>query len=222
MKRAPILSIIASLFAAAVSGAKEFPATSAVEFHAAAKAAGPGDSIVLSGGPFSGIHLSELRGAEGKALTIRGRSADQPARFVGGNRFVGGMAPLAWVGCRGGHVHHNTIYKPDKWVARILQENTNEGFKPATGGVFEKNLILFDSRVRTFVNVGGGTAPESFAFRDNAWFDLDGRKRKPDLPTPETGGVYGIDPKLSNPGAKTMAVTSGAVPLKDKGADAFR
>jgi hypothetical protein len=139
---------------------------------------------------------------------------------VAGNRFVGGMAAIAWVGSRGGHVHHNTIYKPDKWVMRILQENQGEGFKPASGVNFEDNLIVFDRRVSVFANVGGGTAPESFVFRRNAWFDADGRDRKPSLPIREIDGVFGIDPKLIDPGGSKMSTSS--IELKGKGVDGYR
>jgi hypothetical protein len=138
---------------------------------------------------------------------------------VAGNRFVGGLAVLAWVTSNGGRVHHNTIYRPDKWVLRILQESRGERFKPAHGGVFERNLVVFDRKVRTFVNVGPGTRPESFLFRANAWFDSGG-KRKPRLPSAEKDGVYGVDPRLEKPGTPEMKCTEPR--LKDYGADAYR
>jgi len=50
----------------------------------------------------------------------------------------------------------------------ILQETKDERFKPCHGGVFEHNLVVFDRGVRTVVNVGPGTDPESFTFRANA------------------------------------------------------
>ncbi|MDG2124316.1 MAG: right-handed parallel beta-helix repeat-containing protein [Verrucomicrobiales bacterium] len=133
---------------------------------------------------------------------------------IANNRFIGSMAPIAWVGNNGGHVHHNTIYKPTKWVARILQENQAKGFRPAHGGIFEHNLIVFDRQVSTFINIGGGTAPDTFTFRHNAWFDTTGRNRKPKLPTPETNAAHNIDPKLTN----TLKITSPNPSLRDKGA----
>ena len=130
---------------------------------------------------------------------FRPRVQDYEARniTVAGNRFVGSMAPVAWVTSNGGHVHHNTIELPEKWVLRILQETSDVQFSGCHDGVFEHNLILFDSRVQTFVNVGPRTSPESFRFHHNAWHDLD-RHRKPVLPVQETDGVYlreiSIDP----------------------------
>ncbi|MHC4370857.1 MAG: right-handed parallel beta-helix repeat-containing protein [Planctomycetota bacterium] len=108
---------------------------------------------------------------------------------VAGNKFVGSMAPLAWVTSDGGYVHHNTIVLPDKWVLRILQESRVARFKPCHDGVFEYNLIIFDSKVETFANVGPRTAPGTFSFRYNAWYDLDGY-RKPSFPVPEKEGIY--------------------------------
>jgi hypothetical protein len=115
---------------------------------------------------------------------------------VAGNRFVGSMTPVAWVTADGGHVHHNTIILPDKWALRILQETSDPRFKPCHGGLFEHNLIIFDSRVQIFVNVGPRTAPETFVLHHNAWCDIEG-SRVPPLPVAEKDGIY-----LSNVGAE--------------------
>ncbi len=111
---------------------------------------------------------------------------------IAGNRFTGSLSPVAWVTADGGHVHHNTIVLPDKWVLRILQETQDSRFKPCHGGLFEHNLVIYDSRVQVFVNVGAGTAPETFKFRRNAWCDVEGC-REPQLPTPEEDGTYLCD-----------------------------
>lgn len=108
---------------------------------------------------------------------------------IASNRFEGSMAPIAWVTADVGHVHHNTIILPDKWILRILQESQDSRFKPCHDGLFEHNTIIYDSQVRVFVNVGPGTAPETFTFRHNVWIDLD-RNRQPTLPVPEEGGLY--------------------------------
>ena len=139
---------------------------------------------------------------------------------VTGNRFTGSMAPIAWVGSKNGHVHHNTIYLPEKWVGRILQENTEEPFKPCSDGRFDNNVIVYDRRVRVFFNVGGKTAPDSFSFRGNAWFQLGGENPpRPQLPTTETNGVYQVDPQLENAGTEVMRVTTSDERVKGKGAD---
>ncbi len=119
----------------------------------------------------------EVRDYEAKNITIAG------------NRFEGGISPVAWVTAAGGRVHHNTIVLPERWVLRILQETTDPRFLPSRDGIFEDNLVIYDSRVRVFVNVGPGTALETFILRRNAWCDVEG-SRRPSLPVPETDGVY--------------------------------
>jgi hypothetical protein len=114
---------------------------------------------------------------------------------VAGNRFERCMAPIAWVTADGGHVHHNTIILPERWILRILQETTDPRFQPSHGGRFEHNLVIYNSRARFFVNVGPRTAPETFVFRHNVWCDTE-EARMPSLPVAEQDGVY-----LSNVGA---------------------
>ncbi|CAN5466344.1 hypothetical protein BH23VER1_BH23VER1_32420 [soil metagenome] len=140
---------------------------------------------------------------------------------VAGNRFAGSLSPVAWVGVDGGHVHHNTIFLPAKWVGRILQENTGPRFGRCRNGVFEHNLIVFDRRVQTIINVGGGTAPETFVIRNNAWFCTDQPDRGPGaLPVPDSGGVTGVDPELTDTGTGTMTITSKNPRLEGIGAGA--
>jgi len=141
---------------------------------------------------------------------------------IAGNRFVGSMAPIAYVNANNGRVAQNTIYLPGKWVIRILQETTAERFKPCQKCSFEQNLVVFDQRVNVFVNVGPNTAPKTFTFARNAWFQKDGRKAAPKLPAPEKAGIYHVDPKLEHPGTSKMRRTSPDARLKGIGADAYK
>lgn len=139
---------------------------------------------------------------------------------VAGNRFVGSAAPVAWVTADGGHVHHNTIVLPETWVLRILQETQDSQFEPSHAGVFEDNLVVYDSHLRTFVNVGPRTAPETFLFRHNAWIDLDGRGR-PDLPTTEEDGLYLDEVELDDSALAEGIVTLDREELGGVGAGAY-
>ncbi len=120
---------------------------------------------------------------------------------VEGCTFVGSQAPVAFVGVDGAVVRYNTFYRPTKWVLRILQETTAPGFAPCRNGRFEHNLVVFRrSEVQTFVNIGPHTRPETFTFAENLWYCEDRpAASKPQLPTAETGGLYGLDPKLTAP-----------------------
>ncbi|MHC4309661.1 MAG: right-handed parallel beta-helix repeat-containing protein [Planctomycetota bacterium] len=128
---------------------------------------------------------------------------------IAGNRFIGSMAPIAWVTAKGGHVHHNTIILPEKWILRILQETKDTKFKPCHDGVFENNLVIYDSRINVFVNVGARTAAKTFTFRNNAWHQVDG-SRKPVLPAPEQNGIYNV--KVS---VDTQSREKGLVKIQD-------
>ncbi len=104
---------------------------------------------------------------------------------------------MSFVGVDGAVFRHNTIIRPQVWVARILQETREPGFVPSRNGFFERNLIVFRSDLRDFVNVGPYTAPETFRFAENWWFCEDRpAASRPRLPSPESEGVYGQDPRL--------------------------
>jgi len=113
------------------------------------------------------------------------------------NVIEGGLCAAAFVGVDGAEFSGNTILFPQKWVFRILQENTSEGFVPCRNGVISENRIVFRrSQVQTDVNIGGNTAPQSFRFAKNAWFAEDRpQNSKPALPTPEPDGTHGKDPR---------------------------
>ena len=114
-------------------------------------------------------------------------------------------AAIAFVGCDGCSFIHNTIIEPQTWVARILQETVDPRFVPSRNGVFANNIVVFDSAdLRTFVNVGGNTAPETFVFASNLWFSRDqagftGPTLSDGIP-PETGAIIQMDPALDGEG----------------------
>ena len=110
--------------------------------------------------------------------------------------FIGSMSPVAFVGVDGATVRFNTFYRPGKWAFRILQETRGSDFVPCRNGRFTDNLIAFNSdALTTPVNIGDGTAPETFTLARNAWYSLDRPDRsRPRLPIDETGGVYGVKP----------------------------
>jgi hypothetical protein len=110
------------------------------------------------------------------------------------NTFVGSVVPVAFVGVDGAVVRFNTIERPGRWALRILQETTAPGFIPCRNGEFTDNTVVFESTrwSEGGVNVGAGTAPDTFKFARNWWFCADNPERsRPKLPTPEIDGVYG-------------------------------
>ncbi|MEK7405429.1 MAG: right-handed parallel beta-helix repeat-containing protein, partial [Acidobacteriota bacterium] len=113
-------------------------------------------------------------------------------------------ATIAYVGCDGCVFAQNTVIEPRTWVARILQETTGARFVPSRNGLFVNNLVVLNhGDLRTFVNVGVGTAPETFVFGSNLWYALDrgadwaGPTYSGGVP-PETGSVFQRDPAFAD------------------------
>jgi len=167
------------------------------------KGGSSGIRVVASYFENAGDRGINLGGSTGLAF-FRPQDADCEARDVevAGNVFVGGNSAVGWVSADGGYVHHNTIVRPARWALRLLQESVGDRFVPCRDGVFEHNLVVYGEKLRTMVNVGPNTAPETFTFRGNAWFDASGRARRPELPVAETGGFHGVDPGLVGEGRR--------------------
>lgn len=142
---------------------------------------------------------------------------------VEGNTFLGGGAPAAFVGVDGAVVRFNTIYRPQRWAVRILQETTAPGFVPCQDGQFTDNIVVFHSSEWSSggVNIGPNTAPSTFQFARNWWFCLDnpGRSR-PALPVVETGGVYGVAPPFRDAENGDLRLAPGS-PARGVGAEAL-
>lgn len=117
--------------------------------------------------------------------------------IVRGNVIEGSQCAAAFTGVDGAEFSDNTILFPEKWIFRILQETTEPGFAPCRNVVVKANRIVFRrSQVKTDLNIGTGTAPETFRFEDNHWFAEDRpADSRPKLPTEEIGGTYGTDPR---------------------------
>jgi hypothetical protein len=126
-----------------------------------------------------------------------GEHAESRRIRVEGNWFRGSLAPIVFAGDDGGVVRFNTIELPGRWAFRILQETKESGFVPCRNGEITDKDIVFESAKwsENGINLGGGTAPESFKFARNWWYCIDRPDRsRPKLPTEEVGGVYGSDP----------------------------
>ena len=191
-----------------------------------------GNAVQMKGGS-RGIAVSRCRfeNAGGRAINVGGSTGlkyfrPKPQGYeakeitVSDCTFIGSMASIAFVGVDGANVHHNTFYRPTRWLIRILQENQNADFVPCRNGRFANNIVAFRSdELATTVNIGGKTSPRTFKFADNFWYCIDRpekSRRAIQLPTAETGGVYGKSPRFRNAAKGDLRPAVGS-PARDYG-----
>ena len=131
---------------------------------------------------------------------------------VNSNIFIGSTAPIAFVGCINSQVINNTIYLPDNWVLRILQETVDTSrFFPCGNNAFINNLIYIDNSVNVVCNIGPNTAPETFTFSHNLWY----HSQNPGWPGPVLPGtdgnqIVGEDPLFSDGDAEDYSLLPGS------------
>ncbi len=133
--------------------------------------------------------------------------------------FIGSSAPICFVGVDGARVQYNTIYRPTRYVVRILQESRGDQFVACRNGVFANNVIAFRSdETRGIANIGAGTAPATFKFNDNHWFCIDRpeRSNRLSLPVKETRGTHGSDPLFADAAQGDLRLQSTS-PVQDAG-----
>ncbi|MBK6904262.1 MAG: right-handed parallel beta-helix repeat-containing protein [Saprospirales bacterium] len=113
------------------------------------------------------------------------------------NVFTGSWSPIAYVGCVRARVRHNTLYMPENWVLRILQETTEPGFLPCSDNEFSNNIVYLGADL-TEVNIGPDTDAASFTFSNNLWFNESSGAWSPGLPVADVGQIIG-DPQFVDP-----------------------
>jgi glucose/arabinose dehydrogenase len=153
----------------------------------------------------AGVRAVQIGGLTGLQFFRPQPPANYEARncIVENNVFIGSEAAVTFVNVDGSTFRYNTIYRPTRWVLRILQENRTAGFVPSRNGVFSNNIVYWRGSDLPMgaANVGSATAPATFTFTRNWWYRVDApASSKPSLPSAESGGVYGIDPQFVNPG----------------------
>lgn len=128
------------------------------------------------------------------------------------NIFIGSEAPIAFVGSINCEVINNTIYLPDKWVMRILQETVDETrFPPCGYNTFRNNIIYINNDVTVEVNIGPNTAPGTFTFSHNLWFhSQDNSWSGPVLPVEDVMNIVGQDPLFQNSGEEDFSIIAGS------------
>ncbi|MBK8974842.1 MAG: right-handed parallel beta-helix repeat-containing protein [Planctomycetes bacterium] len=184
------------------------------------------------------VRACRLENAGARAIQLGGSTSQSffrpdpdnaaPQRFeakdltIEGCTVIGSEAPFACVGVDGAVVRMNTVYRPLRWVLRILQESV-EDFVPCRDVAFTRNLFVLDTEVlRRGVNIGPNTDPESFRFEANAWWCTDSStSRGPVLPAEELRGVHDRRPRFVDETALDLTQHARS-PLRKYGTDALR
>ena len=131
------------------------------------------------------------------ALKPDGGNVEAREIHVEGNRFTGHTGAIVFASADACAARFNTIERPARWAFRILQENNAPGFLPCRDCEVTDNVIVFESSrwSEGGVNVGAGTAANTFKFARNWWYCADRPENsRPKLPSAEQAGVYGRDP----------------------------
>jgi hypothetical protein len=181
---------------------------------------------IVSGGARA-INMGGSTGFEYFRPPLDGSGPNAEARRIHayGNVIAGGDTPFAFVGCVDCRAQANTVIEPRIWLMRILQETNSSGgyeFEPSRSGVVANNLFVFRrSQIRTYLNIGSGTEPDTFTFETNLWYAADAPDRsQPELPAPENRGVVGADPLLRpdhSIGPDSPAAGAGTAPAGPPG-----
>ncbi|MCC5829955.1 MAG: right-handed parallel beta-helix repeat-containing protein [Phycisphaeraceae bacterium] len=160
--------------------------------------------------------------AAGRAVQIGGSTdlrffRPEPAGFearnitVEGCKIIGSAAAVAFVNAEDSVFRHNTVFRPTHWVLRILREQHARGFAPTRNNTFERNLIIYDAQsINDVANIGPGTEPLTFRFRENFWFSEDRSRSVPVLPTADRGAVIGRDPRFDGPLPGDLALSENS------------
>ena len=135
------------------------------------------------------------------------------------NIIIGSMSPVNFVGCTRVEVINNTIYQPEKWVLRILQENKDTSrFISCSNNSFRNNIIYHGSKVAYDCNIGAGTDAGSFLFSHNLWYhdENPGWRGPVGLPAEEAGHIVGMNPLFTNIAARDFSIPAHS-PAAGKG-----
>lgn len=175
------------------------------------------------------VEACVFKNAGGRAINLGGSTGKEFFRplnaaweasglKVYSNVFIGSEVPVAFVGCTKSEVVNNTIYKPGRWVIRILQENRDTlSFGKCGDNTFSNNVICINQEIRTVCSIGVGTRPESFTFSNNAWYHIDNSSwTGAKLPVVETRTVLGKDPLFRNPAREDFTIAKNS-PLAGAG-----
>lgn len=145
-----------------------------------------------------GLRAINIGGSTGLEF-FRPQSANYESKNIKihSNLFFGSDAPFAFVGTINSEVINNTIVFPNRWLLRILQENTNDGFEFVRDNKVINNIFLVNNSIQnTPINIGPNTLPETFEFKNNLYFNIDNPNWTLNTPSENENAIF--EPPMLN------------------------
>ncbi|MCB2203543.1 right-handed parallel beta-helix repeat-containing protein [bacterium] len=134
---------------------------------------------------------------------FRPQNADYEAQEISviANIFTGAIAPVAFVGAVRCEVVNNTMFLPEKWAVRILQETTDSRFQQCGENILSNNLFYIDAAAAApSFNIGPNTRPLTFLIMNNLWYNADDENwQGPNTPVTDMHMILNQDPLLTAP-----------------------
>lgn len=166
-----------------------------------------------------GLRALNLGGSTGLAFFRPDTAHFEAANLqVYSNIFIGAQAAVAFVGAVNVEVSNNTIYQPEKWVLRILQETVDPTrFLECGDNIFRNNIIVRNAGLSTETNIGPNTRPQTFTFSNNLWYYPGNTNwAGPGIPVSDVNGIINQNPLLADPGNADFHIPPGS-PAAGKG-----
>ncbi|MFK7773401.1 MAG: T9SS type A sorting domain-containing protein [Saprospiraceae bacterium] len=112
------------------------------------------------------------------------------------NIIIGSWAAIGFVGSVNVEVANNTIYQPENWVFRILQETVDpDRFLECGDNIVKNNIVYLNNSLSTETNIGPDTRPETFTFSNNLWFNSDDPNwQGPNIPVGDPNMILNENP----------------------------
>ena len=176
---------------------------------------GGSEHIRIEGNFFKngGLRALNLGGSTGLAFFRPDTAHFEAANLqVYSNIFVGAQAAVAFVGSVNVEVVNNTIYQPEKWVLRILQETVDPSrFLECGDNIFRNNIVVRNAGLSTETNIGPNTRPQSFTFSNNLWYYPGNASwAGPNIPVQEANGIVNQNPVLADPANGDFRIPPGS------------
>lgn len=124
---------------------------------------------------------------------------------VGVGRVGAIKSGVTFAGTDDGIFRNNVVFRPSRFLARVLKENRAPGFVDTQNALVKDNIFIwnqddldppFAPDRYTGINEGPNTLLDTFQFEGNTWYNRTNPANSMPLP-PEDDAIYGVDPNIN-------------------------